>query len=328
MLPLLAKIKTPKVFVPTGFSGLYMPQYKDYFEQMKSWMPQYDMNVFLSDNYRDINFAREYGVKNITLIPNGAAADEFLPENPIDIRKKLEIPDTHFLILHVGSHTGVKGHREAIEIFSRADMKNVTFLLVGNDYGGCTRSCMDKEGHANKTAAYRGNDKRLIVASLSRAETVAAYKSADLFLFTSNIECSPIVLFECMASKTPFLSADVGNSSEIIEWSKSGLLLPTYRSDDLMDNESNRGWNIVRRVKEKVSNMLSSKKPPPKEASFSRAIIPESVSMLEQLYSNPTRRKEMAETGFTAWQERFTWEKIAGNYEELYNSLMRSKYGY
>ena len=38
------------------------------------------MNVFLSNDYQDINFARENGVKKIILIPNGASEDEFIDE--------------------------------------------------------------------------------------------------------------------------------------------------------------------------------------------------------------------------------------------------------
>ena len=59
-------------------------------------------------------------------------------------------------------------------------------------------------------------------------ETIAAYK-AGYVLFSSNIECSPLVLFECMASKPLFLTTDVGNSAEIVKWSHAGLLLPTVK---------------------------------------------------------------------------------------------------
>ncbi len=75
-------------------------------------------------------------------------------------------------------------------------------------------------------------NKKYIITDLTREETVAAYKSANLFLFPSNIECSPIVLFECMASHLPFLTTDVGNSKEIIEWSNGGEILPTNIGKD------------------------------------------------------------------------------------------------
>jgi L-malate glycosyltransferase len=132
MLPLLNDIKAKKVFVPTGFSALHLPQYSEYFEKMKTWMKQYDMNVFLSNTYQDIEFARKSDVKNLTIIPNGASEIEFTRDSKMDIRKDMGIPADQFLILHVGSHTGIKGHAEAIEIFRRGNLKDATLLIVGN----------------------------------------------------------------------------------------------------------------------------------------------------------------------------------------------------
>jgi len=143
MLPLLNEISAKKVLVPCGFSGLFLPEYGKYFEQMKHWLKQYDSCIYLSNEYRDIDFSRMCGsAENSIIIPNGAGQDEFEQHINIDIRSKLNIPHGHFLILHVGSHTGVKGHKEAINIFKNAKIKNSTFLIVANNFGGCTRSCL------------------------------------------------------------------------------------------------------------------------------------------------------------------------------------------
>lgn len=293
MLPLLDRIKSKKVFVPTGFSGLYLKGYSKYFESMKEWIKKYDMNVFLSNDYRDINFARNCGVKNMTVIPNGASEEEFLPETGIDIRAALGIPKEHSLILHVGSHTGIKGHAEAIKIFSKAQIRNATFLMVANDFeDGCGTACMLKKRLFSAMPRRRSDGKRLIVTSLPRNETVAAYKTADLFLFPSNVECSPLVLYECLASKTPFLTTDVGNASEIIEWSRGGLLLPT--------NINKEGYSI--------------------------ADIGGSAKSLAVIYNDAERRRQMVQAGFAAWQERFTWEKIAKTYEKHYIDIVRVKH--
>lgn len=320
MITILEKIKAKKVFVPTGFSGLYSPLYKGYFESMKTWMKQYDMNVFLSDNYRDINFARDNGVINTVLIPNGAGEDEFLMEDLFDIREKLGIPKSHFLILHVGSHTGVKGHREAIEIFTRARIKNATFLLVGNELvGGCAESCRGDEKLLNQSRRFKADGKRVVVASLSREETVAAYKAADLFLFPSNIECSPIVLFECMASKTPFLTTDIGNAVEIVDWSQGGIVLPTI---DKTAVKHPLYW-LKAVVKYVLAKTHFYEVPVVEDFVASQADIDGSVKILEKIYNSEDQRRRMAEAGFKAWQERFTWEKIAQQYEQMYSSMVR-----
>lgn len=290
MLPLLDEIRCKKVFVPTGFSGLYRPQYRQYFREMPDLMKKYDVNVFLSDNYRDINFAREHGVTKTVLIPNGAGENEFLSGDDICIRGKYGIPENDFLIILVGSHTGVKGHAEAIRIFARAKLYHTTFLIIGNNVGGlCTRLCELKQRLFNKWQRLTGGSKRLMVRSLSRRETVSAYRQADLFLFPSNVECSPIVLFECMASRTPFLATNVGNAAEIVSWTKAGQILPTRKN----------------------------------RKGFSKAVIGKSARMLEKLVGDGMLRKAMQDAGYQAWQKRFTWETIAASYERLYLDLCR-----
>ncbi len=282
-------IKAKKVFVPTGFSGLYDTAYKHYFESMKVWMKKYDVNIFLSNDYRDINFARNSGVKNCVIIPNGASQDEFLAEVNIDIRSKLGISKEEFLIINVSSHTGIKGHQEAIDIFNQTKIKNAVFLMIANSFEqGCNKSCKQKELRFKKSIKRLFDRKKLIITSLTREETIAAYKEAELFLFTSNIECSPIVLFECMASKTPFLTTDVGNAKEIIDWCQAGLLLPTLKNS--------RG--------------------------YSKAKIKESARVLKQIYIQNEQRELMKTLGFGVWTRRFTWDKVSREYEKLYFSLL------
>lgn len=283
MFPLLMQIKAKKVFVPTGFSGLYLPFYHNYFNKMKERMKLYDMNVFLSENYRDINFARKNNIENIKVIPNGASKEEFTNKTTINIRKVLNIPNDHFLVLNVGSHTSLKGHLEAIRIFTKAKMKKATLLIVGKHskiIGGCYPQCQLLKFLSSKN---------ILIKDLTRVQTVAAFKTADIFLFTSRVECSPLVLFESMAAKTPFLTTDVGNTKEIIEWTKGGRLLPT-------------------RI-----NRLG----------YSRAQVTQSAKILEDCYRNRSQLSLMGKLGYKAWLKKFTWEKIAKEYESLYKTLVQ-----
>ena len=282
-LPVLDRIQAKKVFVPTGFSGLYLPYYRNYYEKMKEWMKKYDTNIFLSDSYRDIDFARKNNIRKIKIIPNGASKEEFLGKTTINIRKDLNIPDNHFLILSVASHTGMKGHLEAIRIFNKASVKKATLLIVGKHskiVSGCYLQCQLLKFLSSKN---------ILIKDLTREQTVAAFKAADIFLFTSRVECSPLVLFESMAAKTPFLTTDVGNSKEIIKWSKSGILLPTT-----IDKKG-----------------------------YSQALVSESAIILKQILANSGKRKIMAQNGFKAWKKKFTWEKIAWQYEHVYNSIIK-----
>ncbi len=290
VLELLEELPGKKVFVPTGFSMLLNPAYHDYYRNMETWMKRFDRNVFLSDDYRDINFAREHGITKNVLITNGAAADEFERTDLPGIRSLLGIPAENKLVLHVGSFTGLKGQDEALNIFAQAAIHDVTFLLAGNE---SEKFRAKFEGFANyfNRKKFEKQEKQVLIRSLSREETVAAYKAADLFLFPSNIECSPVVLFEAMAAETAFLVTDVGNSREIIRWSEGGKLLPTT-----IDAHG-----------------------------YSHAEIDGSARLLETLLTNDARRLQLAASGHRAWKERFTWEAISLQYENLYNELLAER---
>jgi glycosyltransferase involved in cell wall biosynthesis len=46
------------------------------------------------------------------------------------------------------------------------------------------------------------------------------------------------------------------------------------------------------------------------------------VKALENLQRDEPLRISMAESGFQAWQERFSWGKITAEYENLYKNLV------
>lgn len=309
-LPVLDQIHTKKIFVPTGFSGLYDKHYKNYFLKMPRWMEKYDMNVFISNNYRDINFAREHGITKTILIPNGAGEDEFTDKSAVHLKKNLNISPRSTLILCIGSHTGAKGHHEAMKIFERAKIENAVLLIIGNVFGrGCYEKCLQTAAGMNEKKSLKTAGKRILIRELSRKETVAAYKESDLFLFPSNIECSPIVLFEAMAAGIPFLTTDVGNAKEIIEWTGGGIVLPT--------------------IPLRAVSQLGFKFPPFVHKFFNKngtvtADIKPSAEILEDLVKNEKLKDRLGKNGHKAWQKHFTWEKITEKYEKLYLGLLKN----
>lgn len=312
--PLLDRINARKVFVPTGFSALNHHAYQDYFAAMPGWLRRFDMNVFHSDSYRDIRFARDHGIDNLVVIPNGADEEEMGRACPEALRRQLGIPADDFLVLHVGSHTGLKGHAEAIEIFRRAVLGRATFLLVGNLTSGCYPDCLARAEALNVSRAFRAAGKRILVRELPRRETVAAFHAADLLLFPSNIECSPLVLFEAAASRTPFLVTDVGNAAEIVAWTGGGVVLKTRAL------EPGRGLTAGLRA---LAGRLGVAKPVTAgEYGLVMADVASAAKLLEQLHDDAPARERLAQAGFDAWQGRFTWGKIARDYERLYQALL------
>ena len=326
-LPLLERLSYRKVMIPCGFSGLYDPAYRAYYAGMPQVMRRYDHLVFHASEYRDIDMARQNGLDHFSIISNGASRAEF-SQTDTSFRQRHGIPEESLLLLTVGSHTGLKGHRLCLEAFRRLDCENAVLVIVGNSFGGarlgkafirrllkvlgrrdfamaaqvfrqavrghlgqgCDSDCRRRARGINKG---RSGQPRALLLTPPREEVVAAYHAADLFLFGSNIEYSPLVLFEAMASHTPFLTLACGNAAEIVAWSGGGVLAPTRQQEEgYVDGDP---------------------------AEFAHEI--------DQLLSNPGRRAQLAASGHQAWFGRFTWEKLVEEYEQLYARLARGGSG-
>jgi L-malate glycosyltransferase len=282
-IPVLGDIRAAKLLAPCGFSGLSNPAYRDYFLDMRSVLARFDRLVFHSGTYQDYRFASEHGLADRSvLIPNGCGEDEFKqPETTF--RERYGVPLDRPMLLTVGSHTGMKGHAELIRMFCDPRVPPATLVIIGNQPTGlgCGLTCSLRATLSNWRMA--GN-KRVVLLDPPRADVVAAYKAADLFVFLSNIECSPLVLFESAAAGTPFLAADVGNSAEIAAWTGAGEIVPTRQSRN------------GRR----------------------QADIPSAAAAVKSLLGDPTALQTMGSIGRIRWRDHFTWEKIAARYADTY----------
>ena len=270
------------VLAPCGFSGLQDPAYTGYFETLRERLPHFDAVIVHSEGYQDAEFVRNAGAKRVTLIPNAADEREFTAIRA----SRSEQPAGDPLLLSVGGHTGLKGHAQAMAAFRHADRtRGGTLAILGNEpHGpGCLKLCRARAAYTRVI----GNGRRVVLANPIRERVVEMYESADLFLFCSMVECSPLVLFECMAAGLPFVSLDVGNAAEIAEWGGCGLVVESRRrADGLVEAD--------------------------------RAAI---AGAVDDLLVDPERRREMGARGRIAWEQRFTWDTVARQYGDLYASV-------
>lgn len=125
--------------------------------------------------------------------------------------------------------------------------------------------------------------KLLIVSDYPRQELVQAYMAADLFVFASNIEYSPLVLFESVAAGTPFLSVPVGNAEEIARWTGGGIICTAQKDE--------RGYTRA------DPNVLA--------LEIAKAI------------EDPTKLASLGQSGHAAWKKHYTWDAIATQYEAV-----------
>ena len=321
LIPILDRMTKPKIFVPCGFSGLYDPSFADYYRRMPEFMQMFDHLIFYASDYRDINLARAHGFSNLTILPNGASEREFEVAPDPGFRRRHGIPEKAFVALTVGSLSGLKGHRELAEAFALAGFPKdrlAVLILNGNNpnqsgglrrflsrrlksvllrvgLGGllnalgfsAERPLQDLVAQINRAAP----GKRAMLVDLPRTELVQAYLNSDLFVFASNVEYSPLVLYEAAAAGLPFLSVPVGNAEEIARWTGAGEICPAPRD----------------------------------ALGYTRADPATLARHIESLAARAEDRKSYGEAGRRNWRGQFTWQKIAARYEEVFVRLHEEK---
>ena len=339
LLPILDRLPKSKIFIPCGFSGLYEPAYAEYFDSMPAVLRKFEHLIFYASDYRDINFARAHGLSNFSIVPNGACEREFAPAADPAFRRRHGIEEDAFVLLTVGSLTGRKGHQELAAAFSLIRLRDQPAVLILNGSDPQRNDSSRPFARLRGVAAYMYRDggawvvlkwllaktlmsmklacllgsrgrsvresidelvvrinreapaKRALLVDLPRAELVQAYLNSDLFVFASNIEYSPLVLYEAAAAGLPFLTVPVGNAVEIARETGGGAICPAQADS--------RGYTNV-----------------------APAVLAEQI---ERLAADHAMLSTLADAGRKSWMEKFTWEKIADQYEAVLSRLVKER---
>jgi glycosyltransferase involved in cell wall biosynthesis len=204
---LLARRDRPRmVLAPCGFSGLGKRRYRRYFDAMPARLRSYDALILHSSVYQDWDFATAAGAQQLVVVPNGA-------DPPVAVDSTATSASAgRSLAVTVGSHVVSKGHAQFARIVREmARTRPLTGTIVAprrhglDALRGCQLACQTRA---------RAQSMQLVDGSPAGA-VQSAIAAADLFLFTSQVECAPLVILEAMAAATPWVSYDVGNVSEL-----------------------------------------------------------------------------------------------------------------
>jgi glycosyltransferase involved in cell wall biosynthesis len=200
VFPLLDRLTCVKVFVPCGYSTLYNWKWWLYFRRLPSVLGTYDHVVYLSDNYRDKQFGDRHGIKHFSIIGNGAAEEEF-QEPRCGFRSEYGITTTR-MFLCVSNYGPGKNQGMVLRAYQEANVPDSTLVFIGFEFNDYTNKLQSLVQGRNGAVRF--------LEHVPREKVVAVYHEADLFLFGSLLECFPLVILEAMASRTPFISTNVG----------------------------------------------------------------------------------------------------------------------
>lgn len=238
LLPELGRIVCAKVLVPCGYSALYRPAYRDYFESLPGYLRDYDRLLYASANYRDKQFGDAHALTHYSIIPNGADAAEF-SGTPLGFRERFDI-QTPYLLLTVANLIPSKGHDVLLKAFRTLGRDDSTLAIIGKPLGNRTKWLQRYYLQLRFETARIRNAR--VFEDLEREWVVSAFQEADLFVFASKLECSPLVIYEAMAAGTPFVSTNCG---DVMDRRQFGIVVQADRElapeiGSLLDDDGRR----------------------------------------------------------------------------------------
>ncbi len=186
-----------------------------------------------------------YFKKKFKVIQNGVDTNVFYPNECLrnSFRKDFKLNNDDFILGMVARYDEQKDHKTLLEALSICKNKGYLFkcFLIGSEIDSSNKALTK---HINKFQLR--ND---IILCGIRKDLNYFYNGFDFHVLSSKSEGSPNVTLEAMASGTPCITTDNGDSREIV--SNSGWVCPTdnpmklAESIEMAFNETNE--NLVKR---------------------------------------------------------------------------------
>lgn len=246
---------------------------------------------FTVTNYY-VNLMRGAGLGMVkTPIPLGVDTSKFRPgiKGSEEIRKRFCRKD-ELMVLFVGRLVERKGPDFLVSAFKKVagEVPNAKLVIVG---GGPLDSGLEKQAKE-----LRISEKVIFAGEIPNDELPNYYCAADIFVLPSIVdrngdrEGQGVVYAEAMACKTPVIGTKTGGIPDVISHGEVGLLIPM---------EKEPGWT------EKDAGSLAD------------GII--------RLLKGGKLRKQMGENAYKLVQNRFSWDKIAQKYVDIFREAARRK---
>ena len=159
----------------------------------------------------------DFGGRGATLILNG------------------DWPSTRFTASHFRAvlqrFASLNSLQKGIRLFREAGVRGVVDRLFPKPPAKRTAAIAVQGGSKETSASVAiptAAQKTVIRHNLPREKVVDAFFEADLFVFASKVEYSPLVLFESAAAGTPFLTVPAGNAASALRRSASRVAGGTF----------------------------------------------------------------------------------------------------
>ena len=348
LTPVLDQITKPKVFVPCGFSGLYLPEYRKYGSERPGWLKKWDKLIFYATDYRDINLARQHEIESLKIIPNGADEQEFNVARDPGFRARMKIPQSAFLVLTVGSLTGLKGHHELAKAFALSDFGDRPAYLILN--GNIPRPAVDDVGRSRLVSA--ASAVMTTIATMYRTGGVARVAKWVIRTLFAAAGVIPLLVrlgyvhTESLRELVRRINSTTARRAMLVDLPRAELV-QAYLNSNLFCFASKIEYSPLvlyeaaaaglpflsvpvgnsREIAEWTGCGVICPAPVDKEG-FTQADASELARHMSKLAAEPETLARLGANGRRTWEQRFTWDKISRMYEQVFEECIRSKAGW
>jgi teichuronic acid biosynthesis glycosyltransferase TuaC len=182
---------------------------------------QADRVLTVSDDLRERAIALGAEPGRVRSIRNGIDHQIFNYKPRNQVRRQLNIPEEHRLIVFVGWLAPSKGTMVLLEAFRSmaATDPNLRLVFIGEGYSKMIQSFV---------AAHGLEDRVRLLGATASADVCLWMNAADVLCLPSFSEGCPNVLVEATAAGCPIVATDVGGIPEIVT-PKTGILVGDYQ---------------------------------------------------------------------------------------------------
>lgn len=265
------------------------------------------------------NLIRQRGVETpIVEIPTGVDTNFFSSGDRQAIRKEFEIPESAFVIGHLGRLAPEKNLLFLADAVSQA-MSGLpeTFFWVSGD-GPSKLDIYDIFQNSGL------EDRLVLTGSVMGKKLADAYKAMDLFVFSSHSETQGMVLTEAMAAGTPVIALDAPGAREVVQNDRNGLLLAEDASEKIFSaaiRDAVLSPGKIRRWQESTEETARA---------FSRKVCARKLYKVYKSAASQTAGRDLASSGDMALWDSFLlavqteWDLIAQKAETVIETFKKS----
>ncbi len=160
----------------------------------------------------------------VSVVPTGVKLASFAADNGTAMRKEIGIPESAFVVGHLGRLTKEKNipflMQCIIEFVKSCPAERQACCLVFG--AGPLREEVEKQ-----FASHGLSDRLYLYGVIDKQRVPDAYHAMDVFAFASQSETQGMVLTEAMASGVPVVAVDAPGVREVLKDRQNGRLLQT-----------------------------------------------------------------------------------------------------